>query len=149
MQVVYIHWGNEYEVVHSEEQERMAKSFVSAGADLIVGHHPHVIQDIQLIDGVPVFYSLGNFIFDQYFSKEVTTGLMVELHFSDQPHLKLLPISGRTLGQPFFVEGDEKAVLLYELSEKSDKRLDLPIKLGEIPLAQSFATSIKTAMISE
>lgn len=54
------HWGIEYELTHSRAQENDAKWFVSHGADAIIGAHPHVVQDIQTIDGVPVFYSLGN-----------------------------------------------------------------------------------------
>lgn len=54
------HWGTEYELTHSASQEKDAKWFVSHGADAIVGAHPHVIQDIQTIENVPVFYSLGN-----------------------------------------------------------------------------------------
>lgn len=58
--LVFPHWGTEYELTHSMAQERDAKWFVSHGADAIIGAHPHVIQDMQTIDGVPVFYSLGN-----------------------------------------------------------------------------------------
>lgn len=54
------HWGNEYVLTHSETQEEAAERMISIGADLIVGTHPHVIQDTQEIDGVPVIYSLGN-----------------------------------------------------------------------------------------
>jgi poly-gamma-glutamate synthesis protein (capsule biosynthesis protein) len=50
---------------------------VDAGADIIVGHHPHVIQNYEVYKGKPIFYSLGNFIFDQYFSKETQEGLAV------------------------------------------------------------------------
>lgn len=54
------HWGNEYILKHSSSQEQMARYMIEEGADAIIGAHPHVIQDIQEIEGVPVFYSLGN-----------------------------------------------------------------------------------------
>lgn len=54
------HWGEEYDLTHSQKQEETAKWLISKGADLIVGTHPHVVQDSQEIDGVPVAYSLGN-----------------------------------------------------------------------------------------
>ena len=54
------HWGVEYQLNHSASQERWAKFFVDEGADVIVGGHPHVVQDTTHIKGVPVFYSLGN-----------------------------------------------------------------------------------------
>ncbi|MEK7094771.1 MAG: AmmeMemoRadiSam system protein B [Patescibacteria group bacterium] len=63
--VVFSHWGVEYQNTPSNEQRRLAKAMVKAGADLIVGSHPHVLQATETIDGVPVAYSLGNFIFDQ------------------------------------------------------------------------------------
>ena len=54
------HWGPEYQLRHSEFQEKEARWLARHGADAIVGAHPHVIQDIQEIDKVPVFYSIGN-----------------------------------------------------------------------------------------
>lgn len=58
--IVLPHWGNEYQLIHSEDQERTAEWLADNGADLIVGTHPHVIQDISTVNGVPVAYSLGN-----------------------------------------------------------------------------------------
>ncbi len=58
--IVFPHWGTEYVLKHSEEQEKEAEWLVCNGADLIIGAHPHVIQDSGMIDGVPVVYSLGN-----------------------------------------------------------------------------------------
>jgi len=75
--IVLPHWGNEYQPVHSATQEKLARNWIGAGADLIIGMHPHVIQDAQIINGKLVFYSLGNFIFDQMFSKETQEGLIL------------------------------------------------------------------------
>ena len=58
--LVLPHWGNEYQLRHSSNQEKDARWLIDHGADAIIGAHPHVIQDVQKIDGVPVFYSLGN-----------------------------------------------------------------------------------------
>lgn len=80
--IVYTHWGDEY-VAPSEKIKKIAKSFVEAGADFIIGSHPHVILENEIISGVPVYYSLGNFIFDQYFNKEVSTGLILELNIKN------------------------------------------------------------------
>lgn len=54
------HWGDEYRLKHSATQEKWAEFFVRQGADVIVGGHPHVVQDTTHINGVPVIYSLGN-----------------------------------------------------------------------------------------
>lgn len=85
--IVYTHWGEEYAVANTNQKSK-AKLFAESGADLIVGAHPHVIQESEILkikDGeknreVPVYYSLGNFIFDQYWNKEVSTGLVLELN---------------------------------------------------------------------
>lgn len=81
--IVMPHWGNEYETWPSTAQTSAARMFVDAGADLIVGGHPHVIQPIENIEGVPVAYSLGNFVFDQDWSVPTTQGLMLTVTVTD------------------------------------------------------------------
>ena len=54
------HWGTEYRLNHSEEQEDFAEWLVENGSDFIIGAHPHVVQDCGIINGIPVAYSLGN-----------------------------------------------------------------------------------------
>jgi poly-gamma-glutamate capsule biosynthesis protein CapA/YwtB (metallophosphatase superfamily) len=61
--VIVIHWGNEKEYKPNKKQIAMAHKLVDAGADLIIGHHPHVIQHVVTYKSVPVAYSLGNFVF--------------------------------------------------------------------------------------
>ena len=63
--VVSVHWGSEGTPLAQPEQRREAEWLVEAGADLIVGHHPHVVQPAECIGGRPVFLSLGNHLFDQ------------------------------------------------------------------------------------
>lgn len=65
--IVSFHWGEEYETKHNAFQERIGHLAIDSGADLIVGHHPHVVQDIEEYNGKYIAYSLGNFIFDQNF----------------------------------------------------------------------------------
>ena len=60
--VAYVHWGENYAEV-TEEQRQVAASFARAGYDLVVGHHPHLAQEVELIGRMPVLYSLGNFVF--------------------------------------------------------------------------------------
>ena len=75
--IIFPHWGVEYAPAHSATQEQLAKSWISAGADMIIGSHPHVTEDFQIIDGRPVVYSLGNFVFDQFFSDVTQQGLVL------------------------------------------------------------------------
>lgn len=84
--VVFPHWGEEYKKTPHIEQVRLARVWTDTGADAVIGAHPHVIQQITrrtTADGrvVPIFYSLGNFIFDQYFSFDTTHGIAVEIEF--------------------------------------------------------------------
>jgi poly-gamma-glutamate synthesis protein (capsule biosynthesis protein) len=63
--VVNVHWGFEYHKVPSGEQIKIAHILVDSGADLIIGHHPHVVQSMEIYKDKAIFYSVGNFIFDQ------------------------------------------------------------------------------------
>jgi len=64
--IVSIHWGAEYYPV-TERQRALARELIAAGADVIIGHGPHVLQPVERVDGALVAYSLGNFLFDQPF----------------------------------------------------------------------------------
>jgi poly-gamma-glutamate synthesis protein (capsule biosynthesis protein) len=79
--VVYAHWGEEY-VPANETEKNLAHQFIDAGADLVIGSHPHVIQEHEEYKGRHIYYSLGNFIFDQYWIPEVRIGQGVEATFS-------------------------------------------------------------------
>ncbi len=77
--VVGIHWGLEYETTARDWMVNLAHSFVDNGAEMVWGHHPHVIQNWELYQGAPIYYSLGNFVFDQYWSAATQEGLIVGL----------------------------------------------------------------------
>lgn|GEM_PF-653289 len=64
--VVSLHWGTEYEHLPRSHQVIWAHTLINAGADLIIGHHPHVLQSIEYYNNRVILYSLGNFIFDQH-----------------------------------------------------------------------------------
>ncbi|WP_110112176.1 CapA family protein [Bacillus sp. CGMCC 1.16541] len=81
--VVNAHWGQEYDVEPSPRQEGLAKAMVDAGADIIVGHHPHVVQSFDVYNGAVIFYSLGNFVFDQGWSNTKNSA-MVQYHLNKQ-----------------------------------------------------------------
>ena len=82
--IVTPHWGEEYQYLKSNKrQQKLAHAMIDAGADIIIGHHPHVVQEMEIYNGKPIFYSLGNFIFDQYFSPETQIGLAVGLVLSE------------------------------------------------------------------
>ncbi|HUO75852.1 MAG TPA: CapA family protein [Candidatus Paceibacterota bacterium] len=81
--VVSFHAGTEYETVHNALQERVYHAAIDAGADLVIGSHPHVVQDVERYKGKWIAYSLGNFIFDQTFSPLTMHGMLVDLTVKD------------------------------------------------------------------
>jgi poly-gamma-glutamate synthesis protein (capsule biosynthesis protein) len=79
--VVYTHWGEEY-VPPPDRVKTLAHQFVDAGADIVIGSHPHIVQEHELYHGKYIYYSLGNLIFDQYWDDAVSHGLMLSVSFS-------------------------------------------------------------------
>jgi poly-gamma-glutamate synthesis protein (capsule biosynthesis protein) len=77
--IPFMHWGVEDEPYATTRQQSLAKRMIDAGADAVVGSHPHVTQNIELYKGRPIVYSLGNFVFDGYSSLENTTGWALQL----------------------------------------------------------------------
>jgi len=77
--IVVPHWGAEYKEFPADSTIKKAKQFIDVGADLILGGHPHVVQPSEEYKGKKIYYSLGNFIFDQYWSEETMQGLAVEI----------------------------------------------------------------------
>lgn len=76
---LYTHWGDEYIKYANTEIQKLAREYIDNGVDLIIGSHPHVIQQSEVYKGKTIYYSLGNFVFDQYFSSETKRGLVVEV----------------------------------------------------------------------
>lgn len=81
--IANIHWGNEYQNVSNIRQQTLAHQLIDLGVDVIIGHHPHVIQEMEIYKNKPIFYSLGNFVFDQYFSKNTQESIAVGIIFSN------------------------------------------------------------------
>ena len=80
--VVCLHWGVELRQKPEPMQHQQAHALVEAGADLIIGHHPHVVQSIEIYKNRPIFYSIGNFVFDQ--TPEICNqAIMPQVTFSD------------------------------------------------------------------
>lgn len=76
--IVYPHWGGEYQEA-TTLQMTLVHAFIDAGAEAVIGSHPHVVQEHEMYKGKHIYYSLGNLIFDQYFDNSVTHGLLVRL----------------------------------------------------------------------
>jgi poly-gamma-glutamate capsule biosynthesis protein CapA/YwtB (metallophosphatase superfamily) len=113
--VVIPHWGREYVTSTTSRQRRQAAAMVSAGADLVLGAHSHVVGAMESIDSVPVLYSMGNFIFDLTRFAETLEGVIVEATFSGNRllQLELHPTVLVNLSQPNLLDPtrDGRAVL--------------------------------------
>jgi len=130
--VVNIHWGEEYALKANDFQKIIAHNLIDSGADLIIGHHPHVVQEIEQYKNKIIFYSLGNFIFDQYFSKYTKEGLTIGTTLNDQEVIyQLFPIDIMQ-SQPSLMTGARAQEWLGDLSTRSDSALIEEIKSGMI-----------------
>jgi poly-gamma-glutamate capsule biosynthesis protein CapA/YwtB (metallophosphatase superfamily) len=104
--IVTFHFGDEYQKTQNLYQEKYSKMAIDFGADLIVGHHPHVVQPLIQYKNVYIAYSLGNFIFDQYFSPETMEGGLLEVSIEDKKisSVELKKIQMNSDYQPEIVE---------------------------------------------
>lgn len=104
--IVSVHWGEEYQENPNQLQKGIAVKLVENGADVVVGHHPHWVQSSEKVNGKPVYYSLGNFVFDQPWSEKTKEGLAVEMTFNGTNLVQeeKLPIKMVSIGQPEFIK---------------------------------------------
>jgi len=150
VQIAYIHWGEEYIHKPSQNQKIVAEFLAKNGIDLVIGHHPHVIQSIEKIGDAVVFYSLGNFIFDQYFNTSVMQGLAIRLSTEgDRLKIILLPYSSEEKkAQPKLLTAENREAILAEIAKNSDKNIAEMIISGEVTTSLSLATSTKIAIMN-
>ncbi len=119
--IVLLHWGVEYqELKFSKNQQALGHTLVDAGADAIIGTHPHVVQPLEIYKDKPIFYSLGNFIFDQYWSKPTQKGLVVGLTIAEDGTVSwsLIPITS-IRSVPQLMEKDEEKIWLKHFHRAS------------------------------
>lgn len=91
--VVFVHWGKEKKAYPEEYQHNLAKQYIDAGADLVIGNHAHVPQGIEYYKGVPIVYSLGNYIFNPNMTD--TYALKVVWDVAGEPQLQVIPVDTR------------------------------------------------------
>lgn len=136
--IVTIHWGNEYQLESNARQQDLAHMFIDAGADMVIGHHPHVTQEVEEYNGKIIFYSLGNFIFDQYFSLDTEQGLAVEVELTDDTsRYTLFPLESH-MSQPSRMNASGVTDWLEALAKRSDAELNDQIIKGVIELPNVY-----------
>lgn len=103
--IFFPHWGNEYSTTHSSAQRQLAHKMIDSGTDLIIGSHPHVIQDSEIYNDKLIVYSLGNFVFDQTFSIETQQGVLIGGTIKeDETKISFFPIEIKNY-KPQFARG--------------------------------------------
>lgn len=118
--IVYPHWGIEYQNRANDRQRNLAHAWIDAGAIAVIGHHPHVIQTYETYKGRPIFYSLGNAVFDQYWSIPTQEGLSIALAINDEATtIYFLPIK-IDRSQMRLMNSDEARAQLEKLVQWGD-----------------------------
>jgi hypothetical protein len=116
------HWGPEDSPYPNEYQLHFAQVAVDAGADIVVGNHTHVVQAIQQINGIDVFYGLGNFVFDQNWDLAHQQGVILLLNFEGSEYLgyELIPTHVDMDGTVHLADEEEAAQILARIQQASD-----------------------------
>lgn len=123
--LVSFHWGQELTEYPKEYQQKIAHLAIDCGADLILGHHPHVLQGIESYKGKIILYSLANFIFASY-SRKAADSILLDLVFTKDGtrDIKILPINVNNYDvkfQPRIVIGEKKKSIIDYLNQISQK----------------------------
>lgn len=125
--IVLYHWGKEYSSLPAADSIapfdpfEIARFTIDSGADLVVGNHPHVVQGYEIYKEKPVFYALGNFVFDQMWSSETRAGalLKIDLLGNKITSFSFYPVRIDNYAQPKFLEGEEKEIILQKVVDLS------------------------------
>lgn len=126
--IVSMHSGKEYVNDPNKSQKEFAHAAIDAGADLVIGHHPHVVQTMERYKGKYVFYSVGNFIFDQPWSEQTKEAIMLKiiLNKTGLKNIIVYPIYMAKYAQPQIEFGEHGDVIAKRLNYDLDD-LDLTI----------------------
>ena len=125
--IVSMHSGTEYQEGPNGRQIEFGHAAIDAGADLVIGHHPHVVQKVEKYEKGYIFYSLGNFIFDQMWSQETKQGIAAQIQFSKSEikEIEIIPFVIENFSQPKIIFQKDSP----EIFQKIINRLNLPVEI--------------------
>ena len=113
--IIFPHWGTEYRAMPFAAQQRLARDIIDAGADMIIGNHAHWAAAMEVYEGKPIWYALGNFVFDQTWSEPTMEGITLELTFDGKElvQARMRPHIILDKAQPNFLDpaGDGRVVM--------------------------------------
>lgn len=130
--IVNVHWGQEGAKVPNSSQRKLAHNAIDLGADLVLGHHPHVLQGVEKYDGKYIVYSLGNFCFGGNRNPSDKDTMIFRQTFTlengvaeDDDKIVIYPcsissVSGRNNYQPTVLEGDEADRVMDKIHERTE-----------------------------
>ena len=139
--LVSLHWGREHTLYPTKRQTAIAKQIIDAGADGIIGHHPHWPQGIQIYKGAPIVYSLGNFL-NGYYNVVEQDNIFVVLNYrkSKITSLDIIPIAGRNSKINFqqyqltSEEGNRQLKLIQRISNRFGTKIQIDKDIGRIKI---------------
>ncbi len=139
--LVSMHWGVQHTDRATSGQVDLAHDIIDAGADAILGHHPHRPQEVEVYHGKPIVYSLGNFVFG-YYNKIYRHNIALVLEYDGTEPLaaRILPVAGKNGSikfRPYFLEGKTGLAVLgnvASLSKRFGTTLDITPTAAEIDL---------------
>ena len=104
--IVYPHWGTEYDPTPFVNQQKLAEMIIDGGADMVIGNHAHWAGAMEVYKGKPIWYALGNFVFDQTWSEPTMEGITLELTFrgADLVQVRMRPHIILDKAQPNFLD---------------------------------------------
>ena len=128
--IASFHWGSEYRDDFTREQRSIGRQAIKAGADIVVGHHPHIVQGIEQYDDTYILYSLGNFIFGGNVDPDDRDAYAARLTFTvyedrcDAPEVTIVPLRLTELAdgtdyRPVIAEGDEAERIVNRILKRS------------------------------
>lgn len=145
--VISLHWGKENSQESEPPQRRFAQNLIDAGADVIIGHHPHVPRGIEVYKGKVIMYSLGNLIFGHQHDYWMDN-FLARIHFSKDTinQVDIIPVagSGEDLAQPYPLQGEKAKTLLRNikaLSKSLDTELNITKNIGVINITSKKKAS--------
>lgn len=116
--IAYIHWGTEGKIYYGQDQTNIAELSVKAGADAVIGGHPHRLQGVTFIDNVPVAYSVGNFWFST--GKLYTAIAQIQIDDSGSLKLRMIPCIQEALKTSILTEKDQVKNFYHYLADVSE-----------------------------
>lgn len=135
--IASFHWGQEYDYTQNKEQKKIGRAAIDAGADLVIGHHPHVVQGIERYKGRYILYSLGNLVFGGNTDPKDRDAYLAQLRFtvdetsSRPPELQIIPVrltekKVNTDYRPVLATGKQKDKILRKILKNSKNMDDYP-----------------------